>query len=1210
MEQIHEILTLDLHEDIKNVIDLEDGTETEIQQEIESYIVTEGIGKHLDRFTGIYTSNIKETGVWLSGFYGSGKSYFGKMLGYLLANPTINGTPFRERFIPRLQGISDAVLLENGLLKLDSISGLVVFLDVAKQNTENGLAFTLFVNLLKRLGLRDDIYGYIEFDLLLDGKLSAFKDKVKASEGEDWETLKRSNLKVARTMRRTFLEMDYSEEDYRELHETFTAAIQNFSSSKFKEELERYLKHKPDERLVFIFDEASEAISQKKFTLLDLEGLSESLSSLSSRVWTIAIAQEKLDDVINNANVNRSQLTKVTDRFKTKIHLESTEVDVIIRSRVLHKKTAAHEALEAFYQGNEGMVADATNLKSSFPTKTTSATEFADYYPFHRYQFDILQRFLFSSNALVATQVAARGMIITTFDVLRKQMRDCQLHAFTTGHAICTEAQTAPPVGLVSKYETARKILREQMNPLDGKELLKTVHLLSDSEVVSATVENITKSHISDISTYYSVKPEVESALSILVERKVLLVSNHLYKITSDLEGKLLEDMKDFDVELFSKKRSLINSIRDQKLFAAVSTYNDGTEAYKFSVLSDQDDELSGAGSKQLRIVVYSLFNIGDNRADFIEKVKLDTQHDKERITLVPQDGDFALIDKLIGEISRYLYIEEKYANDADPDKRKIIRDFASIREEKEKDLRRKIEGAYWHGTLIYLFDEYALDPDKARVIIGENQKKLVRNVYTKRLPNQLLESLIPKLFSCRKDQLSGLFSGDDFKFFDTHGNFVGDHLKVVEEVTAKIKTRYLDGKSLEADLSGAPWGYRFGTIVTTLAALLRAGRLSLKHNGDTWFSHEQKGAHDAFTNATRFKSASFKTVAVKLTAAQKNQAVQLLIDLEIETHTGRKVDYNTNDFDLADGIVAMADHFGGVLGTLHETVERFDSLFPKVVAQKQVLQGFGGKATEGNYIEKVEFLLANADAFREAVQTILQAQKFIKKQFPKVRQFKAFIDAVEAELRKADRKDPDIAGANAQFNDLFQKDMVGNYAALQQQVQVVKDSYFKLLKNAAAGLTHQYQLFAGKVTAARQDLSQNYPADLNGTSLRGLDTLDRYAKERIVPEPDIEYATTCRHCGYSLSDMLNYTALVPSKETELHLLQAGFVKVAPTPEPAGGGGGDPDPQTPAKPRRIQLRLHSRRMTVQEYKAILTAQITALATANPEDTLEIDVEVD
>ena len=67
MPKITEILTLNLQEDIKNVIDLEDRSEAEIQQEINSYIVTDGIGHHLNSFAGIYTSNIKETGVWISG---------------------------------------------------------------------------------------------------------------------------------------------------------------------------------------------------------------------------------------------------------------------------------------------------------------------------------------------------------------------------------------------------------------------------------------------------------------------------------------------------------------------------------------------------------------------------------------------------------------------------------------------------------------------------------------------------------------------------------------------------------------------------------------------------------------------------------------------------------------------------------------------------------------------------------------------------------------------------------------------------------------------------------------------------------------------------------------------------------------------------------------------------------------------------------------
>ena len=87
--------------------------------------------------------------------------------------------------------------------------------------------------------------------------------------------------------------MGYSEADYADTQKVYSAAIEDFSASKFKTELEKYLKSQLDQKLVFIFDEASEAISQKKFTLLDLEGISEALSSISNKVWTIAICPGK-----------------------------------------------------------------------------------------------------------------------------------------------------------------------------------------------------------------------------------------------------------------------------------------------------------------------------------------------------------------------------------------------------------------------------------------------------------------------------------------------------------------------------------------------------------------------------------------------------------------------------------------------------------------------------------------------------------------------------------------------------------------------------------------------------------------------------------------------------------------------------------------------------------------------------------------------------
>jgi hypothetical protein len=1200
MTTIKDILVLDLSEDIKDVIDLEDRDENEIQQELESYIVTDGIGRHINKFTDLYTSNIKETGCWISGFYGSGKSYFGKMLGHILSNPMINGTPARERFISRLKGVTDEPLIENAIRKLDAVKSRVVFLDVAKQNTENGLAFTLFANFLKSLGFRDDLYGYMEFDLFLDGEYEAFKEKARQLGDKDWDELKKSNKQVSKIMRNGFASLGYSEAEYDDMKKTYEFSIDHFDATKFKTELEKYLKIFTDETLVFIFDEASEAVSLGKISLLDLEGISEALSSISSKVWTVAIAQEKLDDVINNANINKSLLTKVTDRFKTKIHLESTEVDVIIRSRLLQKNQADFDHLLAYYKKNEGLVSDATNLKSTFPTKTSSAEDFATYYPFHKYQFDILQKFLFSSNALVATQIAARGMIITTFDVLRKQMREQELFAFTPGYAICTEAQPAPPVALVNKYDTARKVLKDANLEINGEKLLKTIHLLSESEVVSATVENIAKSYITDLNFYYEIKPKIEKALVLLEGAKVVLQTNNIYKITSDLETKLLDEMNNFDVELFTKKRFLVNYFKESKFFNPVSSLIDGTDAFRFNVQSDQDDELI-QGNKQLKLIVYSLFNISEKRTDFIEQIKMETQFNKDQISLIPENSDFVQIDHLIGEIKRCMYMEEKYAAESDPNTKQIIRSFATIREEEEKELRVRIGNAYNNASLIYLFDEYYLNGDSFKGTINDTQRKLVNNIFTKRVATQLSEALVPRIFNEPKDRLHRLFSGSDFSFFDANGNFVGEHLKVVEEINGKIVAKFIDGKSLETDLAGSPWGYAYGTVVTTLAALFRAGRLAVKFNGESYFSHEQKAVHDAFTNATKFKSASFKSICEALTAAQKNQAVQLLLDLDIADHINRKVDWGINDFDLADAIRQLADHFLTALTTLGETVDQFEALFPKVAAQKTSLQEYSGKVTEANYIEKVEKLLGTVDRFRSSIETILKAQKFVKKDYDRIKEYKRFITSVDAELKKANQPDLAIEDAGKEINRLYTQDMVANFTQLQQQSQIVKDRYFKLLKNASSAMTNLYQLLETKVTTALKDLRSNYPADINQHNLSKLENLKQYCADRVVAEPQIGFSVTDNNSGYSLSDMLNYSALAASKESELLLIQADFRTWGKDVLVDG-------PDTPEPGRKIRLQIPGKEMSVQDYKSVLQKHLGVISVANPGDTIEIEIQ--
>jgi hypothetical protein len=1201
MTKINEILTLDLHEDIKNVIDLEDRSEAEIQYEIESYIITENISKHLSVFINKYTSNIKETGVWISGFYGSGKSYFGKMLGYIIDNPNIHGTHARERFLPRLKGVPNESLIENEIRQLDAINSRVVFLDIAKQNTDNGLAFTLFTNFLKNLGFREDLYGYMEYELYIAGEYESFKEHAKELYNKEWHELKKSNKEVARAMRKIYTELGYSENDYNDTKQVYDNAIKSFDANTLKEELAKHLEVFKDENIVFIFDEASEAISQNKFNLLDLEGISESLSSLSGRVWTIAIAQEKLDDVINNANINKSQLTKVTDRFKTKIHLESTDVDIIIRGRLLQKKEQYFKELIDFYTTNNGEISDATNLSSSFPTKTKSAEEFATYYPFHRYQFDLLQKFLFSSNILVANQVAARGMIITTFDVLRKQMRDKSLFAFTAAHNICIEAQTAPPTDLGIKYDNGKKILNNAQSAISGELLLKTIHFLNDSELVSSTIENITKTYISDLKAYYTMKPLIEEALALLVEAKILLFSNNNYKITSDLESKMLEEMKDFEVELYIKKRELVNYIKKTGLFTSVANINDHDLAYKFNIITDLDDDISASSNKNLKLTVYSLFNINGERQDFVESIKMDTQYDKNNITLIPKNNHFAEIDKLIAEVRRYSFMEDKYANDNDKDKRQIIREFSVIKEEKEKDLISRVEEAYATGSLIYLYDEELLNRDSFRGTTNELQRKLINNTYTKRLSTQLSESIVPKLLNEHSnDKLDRYFSGNDFMFFDTNGNFIGDHLKVVEEITSKI-TNYTDGKSIEMELSGAPWGYSYGTIVTTLATLFRAGRLVVHYGAKDYFAYTDRPILDVFTTSSRFRTASFKSLSKTLNSAQKNQLVQTMMNLEYYEHTGKKADWNTNDFELVDAIKILAEHFIGSLGTMKDTVPDFERLFANVADQKSVLQNYSSLTTEANYIDKAVEFLQSKDQFSGAIKSILKAQKFIRKNFVKVKEFEQFAKKVLAELAKSDKTNDTVAEAKAEFCTLYRQDLVANFAKLQELAQNIKDEYFKLMKSDVAIMTVSYQALQAKVAQAEKELG-TYPPELNIHNSKKLQDLASYCSKRIVPLVEMEYSIECKNCNYSLSEVINYIQLVPTKEAELMIIQNSFMKEQ-KPIPAPG-----EPTKPKEPKKISFKMTKKVMSIREYKELLSSQLRALEGENDDDAIEVTVE--
>jgi hypothetical protein len=1104
-------------------------------------------------------------------------------------------TPAIERFVPRLTGLKNAGLLENEIRSLSSIDVRVVPLDIAKQNTEKGIAFTFFRNFLKSLGFLENVYGYMEYGLFLDDKYDNFLKTIKKIEGNDWTELRKNNMRVPKIIKKALTKEWYTEKEYDELRAHLNNLINDFSANKLKEELQNYLE-KNDEKIVFIFDEASEAISQNKYDLLDLEGLSEALSAVSSKVWTVAIAQEKLDDVINNSNISKSQLVKVTDRFKTKINIESTEVDIIIRNRLLLKTEKFYNELKDYYKENEGTLTDATNLKSSFPTKIKDADECAIYYPFHKYQFDLLQKFLFSSNALTATQVAARGMIITTFDVLRNRLKNRKLYDYSPVYAICEEAQTAPPSALVNKYDNAKKILDNEKINIDGMNLLETIHFLTEAELVPPTPENITKTYLSDIQKYFEIKPEIDKALNILVDAKILIVTNNIYKITSDLETKLLDEMNEFIVELFIKKRNLINHIKKSKALKNISSVTDNNMQYPFNVLSDLDDEIFPSAKKNLEIRLHSLYSISDDREEFIETVKLDTQYEKRRISIIPQSMNFKNIDSLLEEIQRYTYMQEKYGNDPDANVKQIIREFTLIKEEKEKVLKSLIEDAYSASTAVYIFDTSILDESNFLPTVNKLQKKVIKNVYTKRPSKQLSEKLTEAVIKENTNKnLYKFNSGDDFKFFDTNGNFVGENLQVVEEVTSRINSNYVEGKSIEEDLLKPPTGYEYGTVATVLAVLFRSGRVTIKYKGGDYFSYKDDGVLEIFKNSRNFQKASFKALKKSLSTQQKNDIVVTLQDLKYKDFTGETVDWNTNDFQLVDAIRNIAEKFLTIVDTLKKTVEKFDMLFGSVDLHTDQLSQFTGKTTEGNYIDRAEEFLKVQDKFKEASNGIRKIEKFVKKSLEKTNSLKRFIDDLEVEMGKASINSETMSANITQFKEFYKKSVIDHFNDIISIGQKLKDEYFNLMKTDHQEMAKCHTSLKEKAIAVIKEIKK-YPEDLNKDNKEKAENLLKYAEQRIISKLKLGDGIQCKTSKMSLSEIKNSNALIPSKETELTLIKSSIVKEKSKPGPG-----------PKSAKKIGLSIN-KKTTVKQYRELLTTQLQNLSGLNDDDVLEIDID--
>src|SRR5258708_10896051 len=189
--QIKDLLKRDLRERIEEVIKLSQDDEETVYTEITEYVATERIREHYRTLLRAIAEAPAEPhegiGVWVSGFFGSGKSSFAKNLGYVLDNRTVLGHPAADLFTQQVQDEEITRLVDFITL---TIPTKVVMFDVSVDAAVNvgaeRMAEIMFRALLRELDYAED-YTILELEVELEkeGKLEEFMRRCQEHRSEE-----------------------------------------------------------------------------------------------------------------------------------------------------------------------------------------------------------------------------------------------------------------------------------------------------------------------------------------------------------------------------------------------------------------------------------------------------------------------------------------------------------------------------------------------------------------------------------------------------------------------------------------------------------------------------------------------------------------------------------------------------------------------------------------------------------------------------------------------------------------------------------------------------------------------------------------------------------------------------------------------------------------------------------------------------------------
>jgi len=350
MKKIAELFERPVDRTIEEVIKVDQANEQAVRNEIDEYIVTDSIR---DQFQEVYreiaggpASPREGIGIWVSGFFGSGKSSLAKILGYTVANRKVGSSSAADLFKKTLKDGKVADYLDNITTRIPFHAVIFdVSMDRGVRTANDRLTEIMYRALLRELGYAEDFdLAELEITLEGDGRLKKFEDEFKTQYHEEWR--KRRQLGLAINEASAVLsKLDHhtypSPDSYAMATGRGRADVDpnKLARRAFDLTAKRY----PGKALIFIIDEVGQYVSRSVDKMLDLQAIIQAFGvegknrterhEAVSPFWIVVTSQEKLNEVVTALDSKRIELARLQDRFRIPVDLKQSDITEVKRRK-------------------------------------------------------------------------------------------------------------------------------------------------------------------------------------------------------------------------------------------------------------------------------------------------------------------------------------------------------------------------------------------------------------------------------------------------------------------------------------------------------------------------------------------------------------------------------------------------------------------------------------------------------------------------------------------------------------------------------------------------------------------------------------------------------------------------------------------------------------------------------------------------------------